>query len=61
LTDFDEIWHVAAHCSLTADQQLKFRIEKNKMAAAAVFKNRGLCYGFTDLYEVWSGDAKWVS
>jgi len=31
------------------------------MAAAAVIENRGLCYGFMDLYEVWCGDAKWAS
>jgi len=61
LTDFDEIWHGDAHCSLIADRPLKFRVKKNKMAAANVFENCGLCYGFTDLYEVWCGNAKWVS
>jgi len=29
LTDFDEILHGDAHCSLTADRPLKFRIFKN--------------------------------
>jgi len=26
LTDFDEIWYSDAHCPLTADRPLKFRI-----------------------------------
>jgi len=51
-TVFDEIWHGDAHCSLTADRPLKFRIKKQDGSC--------LCYGFTDLYEVWCGDAKWA-
>jgi len=34
------------------------------MAAAAILKNhknRDLCNGLTNLYEIWYADAKWVS
>ena len=65
LTDFDEIWHGDAHCPLTVDRPLKFRIFENPTwrwpQSWKSQKSRYLRNDLTDLYEIWYGGAKWGS
>jgi len=59
LTDFGKIWHNLAPYSAAA---VEFRIFANpRWRRPPSSKSQKFRNGLTDLYEIWYGDAKWVS